>query len=140
MARPTNALIVDDEAHVRLFARLLLKDVGITNVWEASDGQQAVELLNTHEPQLLLLDVNMPVMGGLDLLRELQAAGWNTPVIMLTAESSVKTVQQAAALGAAGYLLKQSSREESVAALREILDEVAEGETDASGPAASSTS
>lgn len=125
MPRPTNALIVDDEPHVRVFVRMLLREAGIADVWEAANGVEAIEQLNAHEPQLLLLDVNLPLMSGLEVLRELTGAGWDLPVVMMTAESSMKTVKEAADLGARGYLLKQSPKEESLARLREILDELA---------------
>lgn len=125
MPRPTNALIVDDEAHVRVYVRVLLRELGIVDVWEASNGVEAIEQLNAHEPELLLLDVNLPLMGGIEVLRELQGAGWDMPVVMMTAASSMKTVKEAAELGARGYLLKQSPKEESLARLREILDDLA---------------
>jgi CheY-like chemotaxis protein len=125
MPRPTNALIVDDEPHVRVFVRMLLREVGIADAWEAANGVEAIEQLNAHEPELLLLDVNLPRMSGLEVLRELKAAGWDLPVVMMTAESSMKTVKEAAELGACGYLLKQSPKEECLARLREILDELA---------------
>ena len=100
MGRPKTALIVDDEAHVRAYAKLLLREAGIREVWEAADGGQAIAALEAHEPELVLLDVNLPVMSGLEVLRQLQEAGWTTPVVMLTAENATKTVQEAAKFGA----------------------------------------
>lgn len=128
MARPTNALIVDDEPHVRMFARMLLREIGITEVWEAADGAKAVEFLNEHEPELMLLDINMPNMNGMELLQELHGAGWDVPVIVLTSESAMKTVQDAAALGACGYILKHSPKQEALKSLRELVDGLAEEE------------
>lgn len=129
MARPTNALIVDDEPHVRTFARMLLREIGITEVWEVADGVKAVEFLNQYEPQLMLLDINMPNMNGMELLQELHGAGWDVPVIVLSSESAMKTVQDAAALGACGYILKHSPRQEALKNLRALVDGLAdEGE------------
>lgn len=135
MPRPQTALIVDDEKHVRLFAKLLLREVGITTVWEGTDGTQAIELLNAHEPDLLLLDINMPQMTGFEVLKELKEAGWNMPVIMLTAENSMKAVREASQLGAVGYILKHAKRDQAIASLRETLDAIEAGEAGSGGEA-----
>jgi CheY-like chemotaxis protein len=135
MGRPRNALIVDDEPHVRAYAKLLLREAGIDEVWEAADGGQAIAALEAHEPELVLLDVNLPVLSGLEVLRQLKEAGWTTPVIMLTAENATKTVQEAAKQGARGYLLKYSPRDEALADLRAVLDEL-EDESAANAPGA----
>ena len=126
MPRPTNALIVDDESHVRTFVRLLLREVGIEECWEAADGAAALDLVVRHQPQLLLLDVNMPQMNGIELLGRLREAQSDIPVIIVSAQSSLSVVNEAARLGAIGYVLKHSPKAEVVAALRgalELLDE-----------------
>lgn len=133
MPRPQTALVVDDEKHVRLFAKLLLREVGITTVWEGTDGAQAIELLNAHEPDLLVLDINMPQMTGFEVLKELKEAGWNMPVIMLTAENSMKAVREASQLGAVGYILKHAKREDALTSLRETLDAIEAGDSGSSG-------
>ena len=69
MARPTSALIVEDEPHVRVFVRLLLKEVGITTPWEAADGTQALAMVAEHQPELVMLDINLPMMNGLEVLK-----------------------------------------------------------------------
>lgn len=139
MPRPQTALVVDDEKHVRLFAKLLLREVGITTVWEGTDGTQAIELLNAHEPDLLVLDINMPQMTGFEVLKELKEAGWNMPVIMLTAENSMKAVREASQLGAVGYILKHAKRDDALASLRDTLDalEASDGGSSGETPPAS---
>jgi two-component system chemotaxis response regulator CheY len=124
MTRPTSALIVDDESHVRVFVRLLLKELGITQTWEASDGATALELVRANDPGLVLLDINMPVMTGLEMLAQLQESNPDLPVIMISSESAMPTVREGARLGAIGYILKQGSREQALEALREALDEI----------------
>jgi len=121
MPRPTNALIVDDESHVRTFVRLLLREVGIEECWEAADGAAALDLVLRHQPQLLLLDVNMPQMNGIELLSRLREAQSDIPVIIVSAQSSLSVVNEAARLGAIGYVLKHSPKAEVVAALRDAL-------------------
>lgn len=122
MPRPTNALIVDDESHVRTFVRLLLREVGIEECWEAADGAAALDLVVRHQPQLLLLDVNMPQMNGIELLGRLREAQSDIPVVIVSAQSSLGVVNEAARLGAVGYVLKHSPKAEVVEALRDVLD------------------
>jgi two-component system chemotaxis response regulator CheY len=121
MPTPASALIVDDEAHVRVFLRLLLKEVGISTLWEATDGTRALELVQEHHPELVLLDVNMPVMTGLETLARLQETHPDVPVIMVSSESALSTVREAARLGAMGYILKQIPKEQALKSLRELL-------------------
>jgi two-component system, chemotaxis family, chemotaxis protein CheY len=125
MARPTNALIVDDEAHVRVFVRLLLKEAGVERTWEAADGAKGLELVEEHRPELVLLDINMPIMDGLTMLGELAERHPEVPVIMLSSLGSAKIVKECVERGAVGYILKHSSRAAAVATLRETLDNLA---------------
>jgi two-component system chemotaxis response regulator CheY len=126
MPRPTNALIVDDESHVRSFLRLLLKEVGIEECWEAPDGATALELVARHRPQLLLLDVNMPQMNGIEVLAKLREAQSDIPAVIVSAQSSLGVVNEAARLGAVGYVLKHAPKAEAVEALRDVLDSLDE--------------
>ena len=123
MPRPTNALIVDDEPHVRVFLRLLLKEVGIETVWEAADGAQALAQARLHPPELVLLDINLPVMSGLEVLKHLGEMLQGVPVIMVTSQGAMKTVLECVKLGARAYILKQSPKAEAVRMLREALDD-----------------
>jgi two-component system chemotaxis response regulator CheY len=122
MARPTSALLVDDEAHVRVYLRMLLQSVGVTTVWEAADGKEAVELYKLHRPPVVLLDLAMPVVGGEQVFRDLQAIDPEVAVIIVTSQSSLKTVQAIHQLGAIAYLLKHTPREQMVKTLDEALD------------------
>ena len=122
MPRPTHALIVDDEAHVRVFLRLLLKQLGVTHTWEAADGQAAIDLTVKHKPEVVLLDVNLPVIGGLEALAQIRALEPDIPVIMVTSQTAMSTVQEAARLGAAGYVLKHVPKPEALRSLAEAID------------------
>jgi DNA-binding NarL/FixJ family response regulator len=124
MARPTSALLVDDEAHVRVYLRMLLQSVGITTVWEAADGKQALELYALHRPPVVLLDLAMPGMAGEQVFRELQALDPDVAVIVVTSQSSLKSVQTIHQLGAIAYLLKHTPREQMVKTLNEALDSI----------------
>ena len=124
MARPTSALIIDDEAHVRVYLRMLLQSVGIATIWEAADGKQALELYALHRPPVVLLDLAMPVMGGEQVLRDLHAIDPDVAVIIVTSQSSLKTVQAIHQLGAIAYLLKHTPREQMAKTLNEALDSI----------------
>ncbi len=122
MARPTNALIVDDEPHVRLFVKMLLKQLGIEQTWEAGDGVKALAMVAAHNPQLVLLDINLPMMSGLEVLGTITSERRHLPVIMISAQSSMKTVMECVKLGATAYILKHSPKAEALKMLGEALD------------------
>jgi len=122
MARPTNALIVEDEPHVRAFVRLMLKNVGITSTWEAADGTQALAMVAEHQPELVMLDINLPMMNGLEVLKLLHDQRPELPVIMLSSQSAMKTVLECVKLGAVAYILKHSPPAEALKMLRDAID------------------
>ena len=134
MAHPKNALIVDDESHVRAFMRLLLREVGIEECWEGADGASAVQLLQLHKPELVLLDINLPGMNGLQVLEQMKEFDPNVPVVMVTSQSSLNTVNEAVRLGASGYLLKHARKEETIKALRELMESLGEENDDTEKP------
>jgi len=103
-------LIVDDSAAIRKILQRVLRqgEVPIGNIYEAGDGLEAMEALKTAQVNLILSDINMPNMDGLQLLGQLKAGGpWqNVPVVMITTEGSQSRVMEAVQLGAAGYVRK----------------------------------
>jgi len=122
MPFPANALIVDDESHVRTFLRMVLGELGIETTWEAANGAEGLQLAEKHRPALILLDLNMPMVGGLDALSYLQQTQPDTPVVVVTSQNGLQAVENAVRLGAAGYILKQNSKTQIVATLRRILE------------------
>ncbi len=131
MSRPTSALIIEDEPHVRVFLRLLLKECGIESVTEAGDGTQGLAMIQAQPPELVLLDINLPVMNGLEVLQLLHEERPDLPVIMVSAQSAMKTVLECVKLGAKAYILKHSERDEALQMLRDALDEIEDDGTDA---------
>jgi len=107
---PIDLLIVDDSAAIRKILQRVLQQIEIPlgNVFEAADGKQALDILNQHTVQLVLSDINMPNMDGIELLRTLRtSAQWqDLPVIMITTEGSQAKVAEAAKLGATSYVRK----------------------------------
>jgi two-component system, chemotaxis family, chemotaxis protein CheY len=105
-----DVLIVDDSAAIRkILQRVLLQaEVPIGDLLEAGDGLEAIEILKTRKVGLILSDINMPNMDGLQLLSELKAhPEWKSvPIVMITTEGSHNKVLEAVSLGAAGYVKK----------------------------------
>jgi len=114
-------LIVDDEPNVRLVLRTALESVGY-DVIEADDGQAALERLGrmSSGPDLILLDLRMPKLDGMEVLRGLRAAGNVVPVVILTAHGSVPDAVAAMKLGAIDFLAKPITPD----ALRRVVSEV----------------
>lgn len=130
MARPTHALIVDDETHVRTYLKVVLRELGITDCREAAEANTALAMVQAQEPDILLLDVNMPGANGLELLHELSENHPAVPVVIVTSQTLAGTVQKAAELGAVGYLTKFTPKEQLVESLREIIDSLVEEDPD----------
>ena len=129
-------LLVDDESHIRKFISLLLRHLGVSRIFEAANGSLALEVYKKENPDLVMLDVNMPVMDGIETLRALKAINPDCVVVMLTSLANRQTIDEAVALGAANYIRKDAPPEEIGRALSETIDncfesEDAEGDTPA---------
>ena len=113
---PLDILIVDDSAAIRKILQRVLRqaDVDVGQVYEAGDGLEALETLKNHKVHLVLADVNMPNMNGMQLLAEIKSDAElaSVPVIMVTTEGSQSKVMEAAQLGAAGYIRKPFSADQ----------------------------
>jgi two-component system chemotaxis response regulator CheY len=107
---PLNVLVVDDSAAIRkILLRVLSQtDLPLGTLHEAGDGLEAIKKLEANPVGLVLADINMPNMDGLQLLNRLQASElWkDVPVIMITTEGSPAKVMEAVQLGAKGYVRK----------------------------------
>ncbi len=112
-------LVVDDEQAVRESLRRSLSFNGY-EVWLASDGQQAVDLVHKEEPDLIVLDVNMPIMDGLEVCRVLRGEGWSRPILILTARDGVSDRVTGLDAGADDYLPKPFALEELLARVRSL--------------------
>ncbi|MBI5083826.1 MAG: response regulator [Acidobacteria bacterium] len=111
-----DVMIVDDSAAIRkILQRVLIQaDVPLGKVVEAGDGAEALEKLKNSPVGLILSDINMPNMDGLQLLAALkgQESTRSIPIIMVTTEGSSNKVMEAVALGAAGYVRKPFTAEQ----------------------------
>ena len=116
-------LLVDDEGHVRKFIGLILKQLGATVILEAGNGRDAVEIFKRESPNLVLLDVNMPIQDGIQTLREIRLISTECVVVMLTSLANRQTVEEALNLGADNYIRKDTPKDDILAALRQTIAE-----------------
>jgi DNA-binding NarL/FixJ family response regulator len=116
-------LIADDHALVREGLRTMLSgEDGLEVVAEANDGQQALDLCRELEPDLVLMDVRMPVMDGLEATRKIKDEMPKTSVMMVTMHENLDYLFEAVKAGAAGYVLKDASGERLLSAVRRTLE------------------
>lgn len=120
--RDITALLIDDEAHARLYFRLLLQRLGVTTIWEAANGEDGVAMFEQHRPVVVFMDHNMPVMPGEEALARIRAIDPEAAVVVITAESNLATVQRYVSRGAISYLLKFSPATELVRMVDELLN------------------
>jgi two-component system chemotaxis response regulator CheY len=122
----SDVLVVDDSAAIRKILQRVLRQTGmaIRTIHEAGDGQEALDLLNAHRVQLVLTDINMPKMDGLQLLAAMKASErWrDVPVVMITTEGGEMKVSEAVKLGAAGYVRKPFTADQIKEKLAGILE------------------
>jgi two-component system chemotaxis response regulator CheY len=118
----TRILAVDDSPSMRDMVRITLTGAGF-DVTQAADGQQALELARKSEFDLVLSDVNMPVMDGIELIRALRAESSyrHTPILMLTTEDSADCKREGKEAGATGWIVKPFDPAQLVATMHRVL-------------------
>ena len=121
-----DVIVVDDSAAIRKILQRVLRQTGmaIRTIHEAGDGQEALEVMNAHPVDLVLTDINMPRMDGLQFLASVKAsAHWRqVPVVMITTEGGETKVGEAVKLGAAGYVRKPFTADQIKEKLAGILE------------------
>ncbi|MFZ5812185.1 MAG: HDOD domain-containing protein [Thermodesulfobacteriota bacterium] len=117
---PKGILVVDDERNIRDILTEALEANGY-GVATASNGVEAMERLRKENYRLVILDIRMPLRGGLDVLRELTASGSTTPVLVLTGLAGPEELAEAKALGAAGHLTKPFQIDSLMREIRRLL-------------------
>jgi DNA-binding response OmpR family regulator len=123
--KPSSILITDDESNIRMMLRMALESDGYA-VREASNGREALEALRYNAPDLMVLDLNMPVLDGMAVLEQMKslAAGPVKPrVIILTAYGSIPAAVKATRLGAIDFLEKPITPDELRQTVKSILTE-----------------
>ena len=114
-------LLAEDHQIVREGFRALLKhEHDIEVVGKAADGRQAVQLTRKLRPAVVVMDIAMPVLNGLEATRQIRKDFPDTKVLILSAHSDDAYVEQVAVVGASGFLLKQTSSDNLATAIREV--------------------
>lgn len=116
----TSVLVVDDAAFSRRMLRKYLEAEGC-NVLEATNGQQALEMVQQHQPDCILTDLLMPDVDGFQLLQILREQGWTIPIAIITADIQDTSRQRGVELGAAGFINKPVKENEVRRTVRQLL-------------------
>ena len=121
LAADVAVLIVDDEPlFVEMVEAMLQAEDGIVVVGTAGHGKRAVELVRRLEPDVVVMDISMPVMNGIDATREIRTHDPQARILILTGGSNVSEVDEARKAGASGYLTKDRIANELVAEIRSL--------------------
>jgi two-component system response regulator NreC len=119
----TTILLADDHKILRQGLRKLLEEEpGFQVVADTGDGLEAVRLAEIHEPDVLVLDIMMPGLNGLDAIRSIRQRSSRTRIIILSMHGNESYVVEALRLGASGYVLKESSSSELIQAVHAVMD------------------
>jgi two-component system response regulator NreC len=119
---PTRILLADDHGILRAGLRNLLNaEPDFEVVGEAADGIQALEMVEQTQPDLILVDINMPNMGGIEMLQQLRVRQNTSKVLMLTVHEDDSLLKKAIRAGASGYLVKRAAESELINAIRTVM-------------------
>ncbi|MDO8412952.1 MAG: response regulator transcription factor [Gallionellaceae bacterium] len=110
--RKARVLIADDEPHIRSWIGLIFTSLGAEVIAEASDGEQALSLYKQFSPDMVLLDINMPKMDGIAVLKQIMVINNRTLVVMLTSLNALEIVKECIDNGAWNYILKDTTADE----------------------------
>jgi DNA-binding NarL/FixJ family response regulator len=116
----TSVVLADDQELVRSGFRLILELAGMQIHGEAGDGRAALELARSTQPDVVLMDIRMPVMDGIEATRRIAQAGLPSRVLVLTTFDLDEYVYEALRAGASGFLLKDAGRERLVEAVKTV--------------------
>lgn len=113
-------LMVDDAVFIRKVLKGILQELGIELVREASNGSEALKILKEFSPDVVTLDITLPDMSGIELLRKIKSINPSADVIMISAINTHDIVKEALREGAAGYITKPFSREKVEEVLKSL--------------------
>jgi two-component system invasion response regulator UvrY len=121
MSAPINVLLVDDHAVVRMGFKMLLESASdIKVVAEAENGEQAIKLYAEHHPDVVVMDITMPGIGGLEAIERIMAKDNSARILVLSAHEDSVHPKRVLNAGAMGYLTKRSAAEELIKAIRTV--------------------
>ena len=115
------ALVVDDHPFIRSSVKMLLKQEGFEVVAEADNGADAVQMAREHEPELIVLDIAMPKLDGLEVIARICALGLPSKILVLTSQSPQFYSMRCMKAGAAGYISKTHDLDELIKAIKAVM-------------------
>lgn len=119
--QPCKALIADDHPFIRSSVRVLLETQGFDVVGLTSNGVECVQLARQHHPDLIVLDIGMPGLDGLEVINRIKTAGISTRILILTSQSPLFYSQRCMKAGAAGFICKTEDMDELIRAVKAIM-------------------
>ncbi len=124
MAIPNLALVVDDEAHVRTFVALMMKEIGVENTLAAADAETGYALYQQNRPGVVVIDLHLPGgASGLELLKRIRSSDTDVYTVIFSCEASSAMVMSAVNAGADGYIRKDTRKEDIVRQFRDVMDD-----------------
>lgn len=121
MENKIKVLIADDHDLIRQGLKSILNyEDDFVVVGEASNGEEALALIKMYHPDILLMDINMPIKSGIEVLKIIKEGGLPVKVLLLTVESDKKTIMEAIEIGADGYILKGSGTQDIIDGIRRV--------------------
>jgi Response regulator containing CheY-like receiver domain and AraC-type DNA-binding domain len=121
-----SVLLVDDETHIldSLIQSIPWNEYGISQIYTATDGYQALEIVEQHTIHLLITDIRMPRLGGIELLREVRTISSNTHLVLLSAYSDFEYAKEAIIIGVENYILKPLQLSELEATIKKAIENI----------------
>jgi len=115
-----NVLVIDDSFVNRQYIKTVLEEKEVF-VIEAGDGSEAIDILETQQPDLIILDLLMPVMDGIETLQKIRLKGFKLPVLVLTADINDSTRQKCLQLGVSGFINKPTNGKENLKLINAVF-------------------
>ncbi len=126
-------MLVDDSRTIRNIQKNVLARLGHTDIMEAGDGLEALQLLKNEQPDLILIDWNMPNMDGITLVHEIRSNDTELPLIMCTTEAEKSRVLEALKAGVNNYIVKPFSTETLAEKIQQTMEKVQAAKAAAAG-------
>lgn len=114
-------LVADDSSYMRGVIKKILKSAGYTEILEATDGESAASAYKRERPDMVLLDIVMPVRSGIDALRDIRAFDPDARVVMVSAVGQEVIIKEALGMGAAGFIIKPFDESQVKGAVQKAL-------------------
>lgn len=118
-----NIMIVDDSTIIRKTLQMKLESIGFNVVAQAKSGKEAIELYRETLPDLVTMDITMPVMNGIEALKQIKKSYKDAKIIMITSHGEENMVMEAIMNGAKGYVLKPITEEKLTKAITKVYPE-----------------